>query len=111
MARDRARNGDEEWGPRLKRRLVALICRRCVRRAGGDEDDLGKRVTRRLRKRIDDDRVVVADVSCLGVCPCDAVTVVLTGDLADPGARVHLVPADKTTKRAAKLIARALGAS
>ena len=103
-------NGDE-GGPRLKRRLVALICRRCVRRAGGDEDDLGKRVTRRLRKRIDDDRVVVADISCLGVCPCDAVTLVLAGDLADPGARVHLVPAGKVEKRAAKLIARALGDS
>ena len=40
-----------------------------------------------------------------------AVTVVLAGDLADPGARVHLVAADKVEKRAAKLIARALGDS
>jgi hypothetical protein len=106
MARDATGGGDDRR--RLRRRLVAMICRRCVRRAGGDDEDLGKRVTKRLRRRSGDDDVMVADISCLGVCPRDAVTVVLAGDLAEPGARVRLVPADKPEKRAARLVARAL---
>ena len=75
----------------LEEPVAAIVCRKCVRRAGGKEDGAGKRLSKQLRKRTGQ-RLRVLDSSCLGICPDDAVVVLAARDLRDNPPRATLVP-------------------
>lgn len=84
---------------RLRAALLGVVCRKCVRRAGGDPGKAAKRLGSALREAAGTRRVQAADVGCLGLCPKGWVVVVPAGGTP------HVVPAKGWRRHAARLLA------
>ncbi len=105
LAPDQALSGIET--ERLDDRIVALVCRKCFKRAELDDKGVGKRLGKALRKRRNDKQLRVAETNCLGLCPKGGITVVLLADQAGGRTLARVVPADRGDERLVALLAAA----